>query len=129
MPIESGHISVGKKGEDLAVEYLIKKGYAIIHRNWRVGGMEIDIICKDKKGQIIFVEVKSLKKIGKSAFADLLPEDNVTKGKMRSVRSAVQMFVAKHSDQVEESSGIRIDVIALTISDKDVIINHYENAF
>ena len=129
MSLGSGHLPIGKRGENLASEYLIKEGYRVINKNWRSGGLEIDLVCKNKEGLLIFVEVKTLEKTGKPAFADLLPEDNVTKRKIRSIRSAVQMFVAKHSDQIEESSGFRIDVIALTISGEDVIINHYENAF
>jgi putative endonuclease len=29
------HIDFGKLGEQLAEDFLIKKGYTILHRNWR----------------------------------------------------------------------------------------------
>lgn len=52
------HNKLGKWGEDLTVEYLIKEGYAIVERNWRLNKLEIDIIAS--KGDIIaFVEVKT----------------------------------------------------------------------
>ena len=43
------HYELGKKGEQLAVNYLINKGYKIVERNWRFQKAEIDIIAtKDK---------------------------------------------------------------------------------
>ena len=49
---------IGKKGEDIAVEFLTAQGYLILERNWRIGKAEIDIIAKD--GNIlVFAEVKS----------------------------------------------------------------------
>ena len=37
--------SYGKEGEEIAVSYLISKGYQIIERNWRFGKEEVDIIA------------------------------------------------------------------------------------
>lgn len=52
------HNKLGKWGEDLTVEYLIKEGYAIVERNWRLNSLEVDIIAS--KGNVIaFVEVKT----------------------------------------------------------------------
>jgi Uncharacterised protein family UPF0102 len=33
----------GKKGEELASAWLLKKGYVLLHRNWRHARFEIDI--------------------------------------------------------------------------------------
>jgi putative endonuclease len=49
---------LGKKGEELAIKYLVQKGYKIIQRNFRMPGGEIDIIAKDK-GILVFIEVKN----------------------------------------------------------------------
>ena len=49
----------GDSGEERAVEYLIKNGYLIIERNYRIKNLgEIDIVSK-KGGQLIFIEVKT----------------------------------------------------------------------
>ncbi len=48
----------GRLGEELAVKYLIGKGYEIIDRNARVGRLEIDIIGR-LNGLVYFFEVKS----------------------------------------------------------------------
>lgn len=48
----------GRLGEDLAVKYLLEKGFKIIERNKRVSRYEIDIIGT-KEGVLYFFEVKS----------------------------------------------------------------------
>ena len=48
----------GRLGEDLAVKYLLDKGFEVVARNARVGRYEIDIIGR-KNQQLIFFEVKS----------------------------------------------------------------------
>ena len=56
----SNRIRTGRRGEDIAVDYLTKAGYLIIERNYRCLFGEIDIIAKDRDS-IVFVEVKSRK--------------------------------------------------------------------
>lgn len=48
----------GRLGEDLAVKYLLGKGFEIVDRNLRVGRLELDIVAS-KGGKIYFFEVKS----------------------------------------------------------------------
>lgn len=48
----------GRLGEDLAVKYLIEKGYQVLERNLYIGRLEIDIIAS-KEEIIYFFEVKS----------------------------------------------------------------------
>ena len=49
----------GRRGEELAVEFLAREGYRIIERNFRVRGGEVDIIAYE--GDVLcFVEVRSL---------------------------------------------------------------------
>ena len=55
---EDGRGSLGKTGEDLACEELIRRGYAILDRRYRTRHGEIDIIARDGK-TIVFVEVKA----------------------------------------------------------------------
>ena len=50
---------VGKKGEDIAVEYLRKRGMKILDRNWHFSkNSEIDIIALENE-TLVFVEVKT----------------------------------------------------------------------
>ena len=51
--------SIGAKYEEIAMDYLIKKGYIELGKNYYSRYGELDLICKDKeKGEIVFVEVK-----------------------------------------------------------------------
>ena len=52
------HNEFGKKGEDIAAEFLQKKGYKILERNWVSGKNEIDIIAREGK-YIVVIEVRT----------------------------------------------------------------------
>ena len=49
---------LGRAGEAFACDYLTAHGYEILHRNYRSGHLETDIICENDT-HILFVEVKS----------------------------------------------------------------------
>src|SRR2546423_14807901 len=53
------HLRLGKRGENLACQFLKKTGYKILYRNFkgRTGG-EIDVVCRDRDTPV-FVEVKT----------------------------------------------------------------------
>jgi putative endonuclease len=53
------HLRLGKRGENLACQFLRKNGYKILYRNFRgrTGG-EIDVVCRDHD-TLVFVEVKT----------------------------------------------------------------------
>jgi putative endonuclease len=42
------HNELGKKGEQLAVDFLLKNNYEIIERNYRFDKAEVDIIARQK---------------------------------------------------------------------------------
>ena len=49
---------IGRLGEDKAAEFLLKNGYKILARNYRIRGGEMDIVAF-KRGVLAFVEVKT----------------------------------------------------------------------
>lgn len=49
---------LGREGEDAAVRLLEETGYAVLARNVRLPGGEIDVIARDRD-VIVFVEVKA----------------------------------------------------------------------
>ena len=79
------HNDLGKEGEDEAVRYLTEKGYCILHRNWRRGRNELDIIAT-KDGQLVFVEVKTRRN---ETYGHA--EDAVNDRKIRTLVSLVSM--------------------------------------
>ena len=70
------HNELGKKGEQLAIDYLVKKGYKILDKNWRYLKAEVDIIAK-KDSMIVAVEVKTR---SSDYFGD--PQDFINKKKI-----------------------------------------------
>lgn len=55
---EKNRLNIGKRGEEISVDFLEKKGYSIIATNVRVQGSEIDIIAT-REGILCFIEVKT----------------------------------------------------------------------
>lgn len=53
----AAHNDLGRKGEEKAVEYLVREGYVVLERNWRLKHRELDVICL-KGDLLVVVEVK-----------------------------------------------------------------------
>jgi putative endonuclease len=81
------HNEFGKEGEDMAAQWLLGKGYEIIHRNWRHKQYEIDIIAT-KEQFLHFIEVKCRHY---SRFGH--PEDSVGKRKFKNLQRAADEFL------------------------------------
>ena len=115
---------LGKTGEDQAVRFLKAKGYVILRRNYRQQWGEIDLIARSPEGTLVFVEVKTMRKAGEDS---LVPEDQVTSGKLRKLRRVCETFLSQNESMIDKSKGWRIDLVALTLNEEDFIIKHYEN--
>lgn len=76
----------GNKGEDLAVEYLLKNGYVVLHRNWRFKYWEVDIIAS--KGKFLhFFEIKT-----RTSHAYGKPEESISTKKMNNLKNAAEEY-------------------------------------
>ena len=113
------HNQLGKKGERLAVDFLLKKGYEIIERNYRFEKAEVDIIAKHSD-TLAIVEVKTR---STSDFGN--PQDFVKPKQIKNLVKAVDEYVTVNDLDVE----VRFDIIAIVKSGKDFEIEHLENAF
>lgn len=113
------HNELGKKGEQLAVDYLVKNNYDIIERNYRFDKAEVDIIAK--KNQILaIIEVKTR---SSSDFGN--PQDFVKPKQIQRLVKAVDEYVTENDLDVE----IRFDIIAIVKTGTAYDIEHLENAF
>ena len=119
------HNDFGKWGEDYAAEYLRKKGYIIMERDWTFGRSkrDIDIICKTSDmTTVVFVEVKA------RANDDVTsPEDAVDIRKMRHLMVAADEYVKSH----DISEELRFDIVTIVgkRNSKQIKENHIEDAF
>ena len=113
------HNELGKKGEDIAAQYLSEKGYEILERNWRNRHKEIDIIAKDGN-ELVIVEVKTRQS---DEYGE--PDAAVTRQKQSRLISAANAYLFEKKLDL----GTRFDIISIVFQDEDPIINHIEDAF
>ena len=113
------HNQLGKKGEQLAVDHLIKNGYAIVERNYRFDKAEVDIIAQ-KKDTLAIIEVKTR---SSTDFGD--PQDFVKAKQIKNLVTAVDEYVTVNDLDVE----IRFDIIAIVKNGNNYSIEHLEDAF
>ncbi len=116
----------GKLGEDLACKYLINKGYKIINRNYRKPWGELDIVAKSPDRTIVFIEVKTVVSHNVNNML-ITPEEQLTSAKARKLRKIASWYAADNQRIISEERGWRIDLLALTISQKNCLVKHYEN--
>lgn len=113
------HNELGKKGEQLAVDFLLKNSYDIVERNYRFDKAEVDIIAK-KDDILAIVEVKTR---STADFGD--PQDFVKPKQIQRLVKAVDEYVTVNDLDVE----VRFDIIAIVKEKGSYNIEHLENAF
>lgn len=113
--------STGKRGEQIAAEYLQAQGYTINARNWHCTHGEIDIVAQCE-GVLCFVEVRTRHaQSNEAAFASI-----TARKRERMVKSAYAYLDAH--DQPQQTRW-RIDMIAVALrSDGAPLIEHVEDA-
>lgn len=111
------NISVGKKGEELACEYLLKKGYKILDTNKRFSNIcEIDIIAVDNK-TVVFCEVKTRKTTVCGS-----PFEAITRTKYQNIKKGIFYYLQENPS----CKKFRIDAIAIVLEPK-LEIKHLKN--
>ena len=102
------HNITGKGGEALALAYLIRNDFVILHTNWRHSHYEIDVIAH--KGNILhFIEVKTRRSL-KFGY----PEESVTKKKMESLMNGGEAFLFQNP----EWTRIQYDILSVNLRKK-----------
>ena len=106
--------AVGEIGEDIACQFLERKGFKILERNYRKPWGEIDIIA-EKAGVVRFVEVKAVSHEilpDVSREMDYRPEEMVTADKLRKVARTANLYMENKKDKRE----FQIDVVGVILS-------------
>lgn len=113
------HNDLGRKGEELAIEYLEKKGYLIVEKNYRYKKAEVDIIAR-KEAVLVVIEVKTR---SSNYFGN--PQDFVNPKKIKLLVMAIDNYVIEKDLDVE----IRFDIIAVLNNKESYTIQHIKDAF
>ncbi|SKA64572.1 YraN family protein [Desulfobaculum bizertense] len=116
------HVSLGKKGEDLAASYLQTSGFTIESRNWHCPSGELDIVCS-QGDLMVFVEVKTRTQ---GPMSD--PRAAVNRGKRARLSRAASEYLSSHEAWCRDC---RFDVISIVVPKKGgkPQLEHIENAF
>ncbi|WP_298900847.1 YraN family protein [uncultured Psychroserpens sp.] len=115
----ANHNELGKKGEQLAVNFLLKNDYKIVAQNYIYQKAEVDIIAQ-KADVLAVVEVKTRSSID---FGN--PQDFLKQKQIQRIIKAVDVFIMTNNLDVE----VRFDIIAIVKKGEDYSIEHLKNAF
>jgi len=114
---------LGRRGEDLAAEYLEQQGLVVLTRNWRCRRGELDVVATDLEHECLVVcEVKTRSSAGFGS-----PAEAVDRRKQHRIRQATQLFLATLAmDWVQ----VRFDVLAVVAEPgRPVTLQHIPGAF
>jgi len=113
------HNELGRTGESIAAEYLEKKGFEILERNWQYNHKELDLIAMHGD-YLVIIEVKTRTSDGWEN-----PKEAITNGKIRFIVEATEAYI--NATDIENE--VRFDVVTLIPNGEDWIIEHIDEAF
>lgn len=125
---------IGNLGEKVAINYLKKKDYQILDKNyspkWISGPIrgEIDIVAK-RENIISFIEVKTLasENSSKTAFY-FSPEEKVNFPKQRKLIKIAENWLMEKKIPLDSRWQIDIISIKIDLDTKKAKIGHFKNA-
>jgi len=112
--------SSGAWGEEVALRYLLERGYELVERNYRTRYGELDLILRDGDS-LVFVEVKLRRGTGFGG-----PLEAVTTRKQTTIRCLAEQYLSER-DPVFDA--VRFDVVGVLIASGKPRLQHVENAF
>jgi putative endonuclease len=116
---------LGARGEQLAAEHLMRRGFRIVDRNYRTRWGELDIIAFD--GRVLaFCEVKTRRVTGGRGS----PFESIHTRKRAQVRTMAQRWLRERADR-PYADILRFDAIGVTLdsSGRLASLEHLEGAF
>ncbi len=114
------NIKKGKRGEAMAEKFLKKKGYKILHKNFRTRFGEIDLVALER-GTLVFIEVKARSGAGFGS-----PLAAVGTKKQSHLTMAANIYVEEN--RVTDRP-LRFDVVGILGEGKEAKIELIKNAF
>jgi putative endonuclease len=122
-PSPENHWDAGRRGEDLALAHLASKGFRLLHRNYRHGKGEIDLIMEDPDDVLVFVEVKANRTRNSGA-----PLERIDGRKIARLQRLAMRYCWQHG---QENRDMRFDVVGveLSMAGGPSTVDHVPNAF
>lgn len=111
---------LGGRGEELAAEFLQRRGYRLLARNYRTPWGEVDLIARHG-GTLAFIEVKA-----RRSHSFGLPQEAVHAAKQEKLRAVAEHYL---QEQGLRETPVRFDVVAIRFTDRGPLIELIEDAF
>lgn len=117
-----GRQVLGRDGESLAAEALLREGYKILARNHREGRTgEIDLIAEDPEGELVFVEVKTV-----SSSVTGHPLERITPAKQARLQKLALRYCHRKGWL---QRAMRFDAVGIRWNGAEPRVEHVRNAF
>ena len=114
---------LGRRGEEAACRYLLRRDYQIVERNYRCPFGEVDIIARSDDGTVAFIEVKTRRGVGAG-----VPEEAVTPEKRARYERIAMCYIADANWM--EDCPIRFDTIGIMVdSANHAMLRHHLGTF
>ncbi|MBC7902052.1 MAG: YraN family protein [Gemmatimonadaceae bacterium] len=107
--MEDHNRGLGKTGEALAAEYLNRQGFTVLHKNWRKGRLEVDIIAA-RDDVLHVIEVKTRRN---NVFGE--PEDSIGLKKIERMLRGGLAYVSAHPHWAR----MQLDVLSITMMEEE----------
>ena len=113
---------IGKIGEGLACNYLVKQGFLIKDRNYLKPWGEIDIVAQ-KGSDLRFVEVKTVTRHSNSQFLkdNYEPEDNIHPWKLKRLGRAIETYLLEK--RMGDNIDWQLDALSVYLNPAGELIN------
>lgn len=112
------HNDLGKWGEDIACDELVRQGCTILERNWKMGRLEVDIIAA-LGDTLIFAEVKTRTDRAED------PLDAIDNRKIKNIVAAADTYLRT----CDTPYYARFDLFAIRGTHNDFEVEHVPDAF
>jgi putative endonuclease len=123
---------LGRRGEELAAEYLRRSGYSVLERNARTRYGEIDLVVRHRRA-LVFVEVKT-RRIGRAQGApreDQAPLAGLGVRQRARLRRLAAAWLANGQRSRPFAETVRFDAIGVVVDAGGRLreVEHLENAW
>jgi putative endonuclease len=108
----------GRKGEEVAAQYLVSKGLTVVEKNWTVRHLEADLICLDDD-VLVIVEVKS-----RTNDIPPNPGEGLTRNKCKNLIRLAGIYMEQKGYEK-----VRFDLIWIVRSGNSYEVRHQPDAF
>src|SRR5512136_2041318 len=98
---------LGRRGEEIAADYLRQQGYTLLARNWRCPAGEVDIVAREGE-TLAFVEVRTRRAGSRQG----TPEESVTARKQARLVEVAQTYLQEAG---LDDAAWRLDVVAIEV--------------